>query len=333
MKKTIIIAEAGVNHNGSLDLAMQLIDAAADSGADYVKFQTFKTNQLVTCSAEMANYQKKIIDDSQTQAEMLRKLELPQDVFLTLANHAKARKIGFLSTPFDIDSAKMLSNIGLDFIKISSGDLTNTPFLRELSKFETPIILSTGMATLGEVERAVCVLEACGIPMERIAILHCTTEYPAPICDVNLLAIKTLKNAFPKATIGYSDHTDGIDISIGAVVLGAQIIEKHFTLDRGMIGPDHQASLEPQELINLVSSIRRIEQAMGDGRKRPSKSEIANIRIARKSIVASRPISKGEIFTIENISVKRPGDGISPERWDEVVGGVALKDYGIDQLI
>jgi N,N'-diacetyllegionaminate synthase len=332
-KKTIIIAEAGVNHNGSMDLAIKLIDVAAESGADYVKFQTFKTNLLVTSSAEMAGYQKKIIDSGESQAEMLRKLELSQDSFAILAKHAKKKGIGFLSTPFDIESAITLNNIGMDFYKVSSGDLTNTPFLREIAKFGKPIILSTGMATLGEVERAVATLENSLIPIKDISILHCTTEYPAPIDEVNLSVIETLKTAFPGAVIGYSDHTDGIDISIAAAALGAKVIEKHFTLDKKMIGPDHQASLEPDDLSEMVKSIRRVDQAMGNGRKIPTKSEVLNIKIARKSIVAQVNIARGAVLTAQNIGVKRPGDGISPERWDEVVGTVAQKDYSANEPI
>ena len=333
IKNTIIIAEAGINHNGSMDLACQLIDVAAESGADYVKFQTFKTNLLVTSSAEMANYQKKIVDGGKTQAEMLKELELSQDSFEILAKHAKKRGIKFLSTPFDFESAKTLAKLDMDAYKISSGDLTNKPFLRQIAELGKPIILSTGMANLGEIERAVATLEAASIPMEDITILHCTTEYPAPIEEVNLRVIKTLETAFPGATIGYSDHTDGIDISIAAVALGARVIEKHFTLDKSMVGPDHQASLEPCQLAEMIKSIRRVDDAMGNGRKIPSKSEIPNMAIARKSLVASRDINKGEIFTCQNIVVRRPGSGISPERWDEVLGTTAMKDYKVNDLI
>lgn len=332
-KKTIIIAEAGVNHNGSMDLAFKLIDAASNSGADYVKFQTFKTDQLTTPVAEMAGYQKKIIGKGETQSEMLKKLELPQECFAELAKYARQKGVGFLSTPFDIESANTLNDLDMDFYKISSGDLTNTPFLRHVAKFHKPIILSTGMANLGEIERAVNTLEASTIPIEQITILHCTTEYPAPIDEVNLRAIETLKTAFPGAVIGYSDHTDGIDVSIAATAIGACVIEKHFTLDKSMIGPDHQASLEPQELSQMINSIRRIDLAIGNGRKMPSKSEIPNMKIARKSIVALKNISKGSTLTEENIGVRRPGDGISADRWDEVVGTVASKDYKENQMI
>jgi N,N'-diacetyllegionaminate synthase len=332
-KKTLIIAEAGVNHNGSMELAIELIDVAAQSGADYVKFQTFKTDLLVTSSAEMAGYQKKIIVSGESQAEMLKKLELSQDSFAILAKYADKKGIGFLSTPFDVESAVTLNNIGMDFYKISSGDLTNTPFLRQIAKFCKPIILSTGMANLGEVEGAIATLEAESISMKDITILHCTTEYPAPIDEVNLRAINTLESAFPGAVIGYSDHTDGIDISIAAVALGARVIEKHFTLNKKMLGPDHQASLEPNELLEMVRSIRRVDNAMGNGRKIPTRSESQNIKIARKSIVAATDIAMGTLLSPQNITVRRPGDGISPNQWDDIVGTVAKKDYKRDEKI
>lgn len=332
-KKTIIIAEAGVNHNGSIDLAIQLIDEAAKSGADYVKFQTFKTNLLVTPTAEMAGYQKKILDTGGSQADMLKKLELSQDSFGILARYAEKKGIGFLSTPFDIESAHTLSQLGMDYYKISSGDLTNIPFLRLIAGFGKPIILSTGMANLGEVESAIAALEAESVALKDITILHCTTEYPAPIDEVNLRAIKTLETCFPAAVIGYSDHTDGIDISIAAVAFGARVIEKHFTLDKEMIGPDHQASLEPSELLEMVKSIRRVDLAMGNGRKIPTRSEIQNSKLARKSIVAATDISMGTIFSTQNIVVRRPGDGISPNRWDEVIGTIARKNYKKDEKI
>lgn len=327
----IVIAEAGVNHNGSLDLAYRLIDAAVEAGADFVKFQTFRAEALVTRAAPKADYQKRSTDRAESQFDMLKRLELPQSAFRELAAYCATKHIGFLSTPFDIESAHFLASLGMSAFKVSSGDLTNTPFLRELASFGLPMILSSGMATLGEIEQAVETLETAGIPAEKLTLLHCTTEYPAPPQEVNLRAMHTLRAAFPEATIGYSDHTEGIDISIASAALGAQVVEKHFTLDRSMEGPDHKASLEPQELALMVASIRRIESALGDGRKRPTASELPNRLIARKSIVAARPIAKGELFSTDNLSVRRPGSGLSPTQWDLVIGQPAPRDYQQDE--
>jgi N-acetylneuraminate synthase len=332
-ERCIVIAEAGVNHNGSLDLAHRLVDVAAQAGADFVKFQTFRTEALVTRTAQKADYQKRTTGRTETQFAMLKKLELDENAFRELATYAKAKSIGFLSTPFDIESARFLATLGVSAFKVSSGDLTNIPFLRELAGMGLPIILSSGMATLGELEDAVDACERAGVPIDKLTLLHCTTEYPAPVEEINLRAMQTIAAAFPGATIGYSDHSEGIEIPIAAVAMGAQIIEKHFTLDRAMEGPDHKASLEPAELATMVRSIRRVGVALGDGRKRPTASELPNRQIARKSIVAARPIAKGETFSEQNLSVRRPGNGISPARWDSLIGQPAVRDYAQDELI
>ncbi len=332
-ERCIVIAEAGVNHNGSLDLACQLIDVAAKAGADFVKFQTFRTEALVTRTAVKAEYQKRTTGHSESQFEMLKKLELGQSAFYELAAYAKSKQIGFLSTPFDIESARFLATLGVSSFKVSSGDLTNLPFLRELACIGLPIILSTGMSTLGEIEDAVETCERFGVPIDKLTVLHCTTEYPAPFAEINLRAMQTIANAFPGATFGYSDHSEGIEVTIAAVALGAQVIEKHFTLDRRMDGPDHKASLEPEELCSMVRAIRRIGVALGDGRKRPTESELLNRGVARKSIVAALPISKGEIFSEKNLSIRRPGTGVSPARWNFVIGQAATRDYFQDEMI
>jgi len=331
--KPIVIAEAGVNHNGSLELAYRLVDVALASGADFVKFQTFRTEALVTREAPKADYQKRATGHVETQFEMLKRLELPKSAFAELAQYCAGKNIGFLSTPFDIDSARFLAGLGMSAFKVSSGDLTNMPFLRELGAMCSPIILSSGMATLGDIEDAVSTLERAGTSLDRITLLHCTTEYPAPVDEVNLRAMLTMAAAFPAATIGYSDHTEGIDIPIAAVALGARVIEKHFTLDRAMEGPDHKASLEPTELAAMVASIKRVSGALGNGRKLPSASEIPNRLIARKSIVAARPIVRGELLTADNLAVRRPGNGISPTRWDEMIGQPAARDYAQNEAI
>ncbi|MGF6995087.1 N-acetylneuraminate synthase [Paraburkholderia sp. GAS32] len=332
-ERCIVIAEAGVNHNGSLDLAHRLVDVAAQAGADFVKFQTFRTEALVTRTAQKADYQKRTTGHTETQFEMLKKLELDENAFRELAAYAKSKGIGFLSTPFDIESAGFLTTLGVSAFKVSSGDLTNIPFLRELASMGLPIILSSGMATLGELEEAVDTCERAGVPIDKLTLLHCTTEYPAPAEEINLRAMQTIAAAFPGATFGYSDHTEGIEIPIAAVAMGAQVIEKHFTLDRTMEGPDHKASLEPAELAAMVRAIRRVGVALGDGRKRPTASELPNRQIARKSIVAARPIAKGETFTEQNLSIRRPGNGISPARWDSLIGHPAGRDYAQDELI
>ncbi|WP_281350057.1 N-acetylneuraminate synthase [Pandoraea anhela] len=318
---------------GSGSSTRRLVDVAAQADADFVKFQTFRTEALVTRTAQKADYQKRTTGHSESQFEMLKKLELDEDAFRDLAAYAKSKRIGFLSTPFDIESARFLATLGVTAFKVSSGDLTNIPFLRELATMGLPIILSSGMATLGEIEEAVEACEKAGVPIDKLTLLHCTTEYPAPAEEINLRAMQTIAAAFPGATFGYSDHSEGIEIPIAAVALGAQVIEKHFTLDRSMEGPDHKASLEPDELTAMVRAIRRVGVALGDGRKRPTASELPNRQIARKSIVAARPIAKGEVFSEQNLSIRRPGNGISPARWDSLIGQPAARDYAQDETI
>lgn len=332
MNKVFIIAEAGVNHNGSLELAKKLVDAAADAGADAVKFQTFKANNLVSKSAHKAAYQKQTTAADETQHAMLAKLELDDAAHRAIIEHCKRRQILFLSTPFDIESADMLEGLGMPIYKIPSGEITNLPYLRHISRLGKEIILSTGMSDLQEVENALRVLESEGTPRSKITVLHATTEYPCPIEDVNLKAMRTIQKAFG-VKVGYSDHTSGIEVPIAAVALGACVIEKHFTLDRAMDGPDHKASLEPGELKAMVSAIRNVEQALGDGLKRPSPSELKNIPIARKSLVAICGIKKGDLFSEKNLGAKRPGHGISPMHWDELIGQPARRDFAVDELI
>lgn len=329
---TLIIAEAGVNHNGDIDLAKKLIDVAADAGADVVKFQTFSADRLVTRTAGKADYQAQTTDGAETQHAMLHRLELTSGMHNELIAHCAARKIGFFSTGFDIESVNLLVGLGQDHFKIPSGEITNLPYLRHIGQLGREVILSTGMATLGDVEAAIDAIEAAGTPRSRITVLHCTTEYPTPMNEVNLRAMQTLQAAFG-VRVGYSDHTPGIDVAIAAVAMGASVIEKHFTLDRALPGPDHQASLEPAELKAMVSAIRNIEVALGDGVKRLTPSEAKNKPVARKSIVASRNIRAGETFSNENITVKRPGIGISPMRWDEVIGRKSSRDFSLDDLI
>lgn len=331
--KTFIIAEAGINHNGSLELAKKLIDVAAKSGADAVKFQTFKAEKVVSRYAPKAEYQKKTTTADESQLEMVKKLELDAAAHRTLIDYCKKKNIRFLSTPFDLESIDLLNELDLDLFKIPSGEITNLPYLRKIGARKKEIILSTGMADLGEIKDALDVLTGAGTKLKDITVLHCNTEYPTPMQDVNLKAMQMIRDAFPGARIGYSDHTLGIEIPIAAVAMGATIIEKHFTLDKNMEGPDHKASLEPDELKVMVRAIRNIEKALGNGIKKPSPSELKNKPIARKSIVAARDIRKGEPFTKENLTVKRPGTGISPMRWDEVIGQVAKMDYNIDDPI
>lgn len=332
MKKTIIIAEAGVNHNGSLELAHKLINEAKKSGADYVKFQSFKADRLVSKTAEKAEYQKKTTKRGETQYEMIKKLELSLENHLDLIKYCKKKNIKFLSSPFDLDSIDLLNELGLEIFKIPSGEIINLPFLRKIGMLGKKVILSTGMANLDEIQNALNILTEYGTKKENITVLHCNTEYPTPFKDVNLKAMLTIKKTF-NVKVGYSDHTKGIEVPIAAVALGAEVIEKHFTLDRNLEGPDHKASLEPKDLKQMVESIRNIEKALGNGIKKPSPSETKNRSVARKSLVASRDIKKGSIFTTENIGIKRPGNGISPMRWDEVIGKVATKDFHEDDLI
>lgn len=330
--KTLIIAEAGVNHNGDIELAKQLISAAKAAGADIVKFQSFKAAKLVTKSAEKATYQKGTTDADESQFAMIRKLELSRADHFVLIEECRRQGIGFFSTAFDTDSFDMLVEMGLDQVKIPSGELTNLPLLRYMTRLGMPVILSTGMATLGEIETALEVIEQAGTPRNLVTVLHCTTEYPAPMIDVNLRAMLSMKVALGVA-VGYSDHTHGIEIPVAAVALGARVIEKHFTLDRALQGPDHQASLEPHELKTMIEAIRNVELALGDGVKRPSASEIKNKHIVRKSLVAIRAIKAGEPFSSDNVGTKRPGSGISPMRWDEVMARSAKRDFSIDELI
>lgn len=330
--KTLIIAEAGVNHNGDIELAKHLIAAAKAAGADIVKFQTFKTANLVTKTAEKASYQKGTTDADESQYAMIRKLELSRADHEVLIEECRCQGIGFFSTAFDTGSFDMLVEMGLDQVKIPSGELTNLPLLRYMTRMGMPVMLSTGMATLGEIEAALAVIEQAGTPRHLITVLHCTTEYPAPMEDVNLRAMLSIKAALG-VEVGYSDHTQGIEIAVAAVALGARVIEKHFTLDRTMPGPDHQASLEPHELKAMVDAIRNVERALGDGVKRPSASELKNKPNARKSLVAIHAIKAGEPFSADNVGTKRPGTGISPMRWDEVMGRVAPRDFSADELI
>ena len=330
--RSFIIAEAGVNHNGSLNIAYKLIDAARQAGADAVKFQTFKTENLVSRIAQKTNYQKKTTNQKESQYEMIRKLELDKNTHIKLINYCKKNEIKFLSSPFDLESIELLDFLGLDTFKIPSGEITNLPYLRKIGEYNKRVIISTGMADLGEIEDALNILINAGTKKENITVLHCNTEYPTPIEDVNLTAMNTIRDAF-KINVGYSDHTLGIEVPIAAVAMGASIIEKHFTLNKNMEGPDHKASLEPEELKAMVRAIRNIEKALGKGIKKPSPSEIKNKPIARKSIVAANNIKKGEVFTEENITVKRPGNGISPMRWDEVSGRIAKRDFSADELI
>jgi N,N'-diacetyllegionaminate synthase len=324
-----IIAEAGVNHNGSFELACRLADAAKESGADCVKYQTFKSENLVSKDAQKAEYQKKTTGDS-SQQDMLKMLELSYDSFVRLKEYCDKIGICFLSTPFDFESIDFLKSLDMPFWKIPSGEVTNYPYLVALAKTGKPVVMSTGMCEINEIADAIKVLKDNGT--KDIKLLHCNTEYPTPFEDVNLTAMKTMREAF-STEVGYSDHTKGIEVPIAAVALGATIIEKHFTLDRNMEGPDHKASLEPQELKQMVCSIRNIEMAIGTGDKTPSASEKKNITIARKSIVAKKGIKAGEVFTVENITVKRPGTGISPMRWNEVLGTKALRDFNEDEII
>lgn len=332
MKKTLIIAEAGVNHNGDLNQAFQLIDVAKEAGADIVKFQTFRTDNLVIKKALKAEYQIMNTNSDETQHQMLKKLELDHDAHVKLIKRCNQVGIKFLSTPFDVKSADMLHKLDMDIYKIPSGEITNYPFLVHIAKHNKTIILSTGMSTLGEIEEALNVLVSNGTEKRKITLLHCNTDYPTPFKDVNLSSMITIKHAF-KLPVGYSDHTLGIEIPIAAVALGATVIEKHFTMDSNLPGPDHLASLEPSDFKQMVSAIRNIETAMGDGVKTPSESEMKNIAIARKFIVASRNLRKGEIFTEENITTKRGRFGLSPMMWKEIIGRKVAKNYLTDEII
>lgn len=333
MNHTIIIAEAGVNHCGSIQMAKELIDAAKNCGVDYVKFQTTKGPEVVTSKfARMADYQKNNLREDESQLEMLRKILLKMDDFGELRDYCNEKDVKFMSTPFDLESVDYLAGLGMDFMKVPSGEITNLPYLRKIARLHIPVIMSTGMCSLGDIEAAMYVLTNNGLKESEISLLHCNTEYPTPFADVNLNAMLTLKQCFG-VRVGYSDHTKGIEVPIAAVAMGAEIIEKHFTLDKNLPGPDHVASLEPHELKSMVDSIRNIEMALGNGLKKVSSSEQKNISIARKSIIAACEIKKGEVFTEDNLTVKRPGNGISPMKWDEVLGKIAKRDFVEDELI
>lgn len=328
--RTLIIAEAGVNHNGSIEVAKQLVDAAKESGADCVKFQTFKSENLVSKKAIKAEYQKQTTQSNESQFEMLKKLELSHNDFIELKKYCEKKEIEFLSTAFDFESIEFLKNLEIKFWKIPSGDITNLPYLIKIAQFGMPVILSTGMSNMDEIRDAIRILTENGVI--DLTVLHCTTEYPTPYNDVNLNAMLSIKDEF-NIKIGYSDHTKGIEIPIAAVALGATVIEKHFTLDCEMEGPDHKASLEPKELKKMVESIRNVEQALGNGNKEPASSEVKNMSIARKSIIANKVIHEGDYFSEDNLTVKRPGDGISPMLWFDVIGKVAKRDFQEDELI
>ncbi|MBT6524129.1 MAG: N-acetylneuraminate synthase [Kordiimonadaceae bacterium] len=332
MSKVFIIAEAGVNHNGSTELAKKLIDVAVHSGADAIKFQTFKAENLVSKKAQKAEYQKQTTDSKESQFEMIKKLELDVDTHQALMAYCAEKNILFLSTPFDHDSINLLNKLGLDIFKIPSGEITNSPYLKQIGALNKQVILSTGMANLGEIEAALAVLVSAGTQRKRITVLHANTMYPTPMEDVNLKAMQTIGQAFDIA-YGYSDHTLGIEVDIAAVAMGASVIEKHFTLDKTMEGPDHKASLEPDELKAMVKAIRNIELALGSRVKQVSNSERPNMAVARKSLIAKIDIKQGEQFTENNLTIKRPGAGISPMRWDEVIGQTAQKNYLADDLI
>ncbi|NDJ26737.1 N-acetylneuraminate synthase [Campylobacter sp. MIT 12-8780] len=334
MQKTLIIAEAGVNHNGDLNMAKKLIEVACEAGADFVKFQSFKTEEVVSLNAPKAAYQlENALDKNESQFEMIKKLELDKKAHLELIKHCKKCGIAFLSTPFDLPSIALLDELGLDIFKIPSGEITNLPLLKAIAKLDKKVILSTGMSDINEIENALNILIQNGTKAENISILHANTAYPTPFEDMNLNAIKSLQKTFSKHKIGLSDHSLGIHCAVAAVALGASIIEKHFTLDKNLAGPDHKASLEPHELKAMIKAIRECELALGDGIKKISASEKENLCIARKSLVAKKEIKKGELFTELNLSTKRPANGISAMRYDEFIGRRANKDYEKDELI
>ena len=331
--RTIIIAEAGVNHNGSMEMAKAMVDVAADAGVDYIKFQTFKSELLVTSQAQQADYQKRQAkEEDNSQLSMLRKLELSEENHYELIDYCNERGVKFLSTAFDFKSLEFLSSLNLDFWKIPSGEITNYPYLKKIAQTHLPVVMSTGMCTNEDIERALNVIVNNGVSIKDIILLHCNTQYPTPYSDVNLRAMAEMRERFG-VKVGYSDHTEGIDVPIAAVALGACVIEKHFTLDRTLPGPDHRASLEPHELKRMVEAIRNVETALGRANKQVTSSESVNIIAARKSIVASTKIQQGELFTEDNLTVKRPGNGLSPMLWDEVIGKTAYRDFNVDELI
>lgn len=338
--KTIIIAEAGVNHNGSLQRAREMVRAAKDAGVDYVKFQTAVPEKVISSLAPKAEYQKDTDGEERSQLDMCRAIHLPLSDYAGLKQLCEEQGVGFMSTPFDLESVQLLGSMSPDYIKVPSGEITNLPYLRAVAALGLPVIISTGMATIPEIVDAVEILTGSSerypsesrLTKDDITVLHCNTEYPTPMADVNLRAMQDIANA-TGCRVGYSDHTQGIEVPIAAVALGAMVIEKHFTLDRNLPGPDHKASLEPDELKAMVRCIRNIEQALGSGKKHVSESERKNMIVARKSIVAARDIKVGETFTADNITIKRPGNGISPMRWDEVLGRTASHDFSYDSLI
>ena len=330
MRHVIVIAEAGVNHNGSFELAKKMVDAAKEAGVDYVKFQTFNPQKLVSKYAEKAKYQKETTGSDETQLQMLQKLTLTEDNFLSLRDYCKEVGIGFISTPFDLDSIAFLETFDMDFWKVPSGEVTNLPYLEAIARTKRKVVMSTGMCNMNEIQDAMEVLKKNGTT--EITLLHCNTQYPTPYEHVNLSAMSTIKDTLHKE-VGYSDHTQGIEVPIAAVAMGATVIEKHFTLDKNMEGPDHKASLDPTELKQMVSAIRNIEKAIGNGLKEPSSSELTNKAVDRKSIVASREIKQGEILSEYNLTTKRPGTGISPMKWYEVIGKAAARDFSEDEII
>ena len=333
MGHTVIIAEAGVNHNGSIEMAKKLVDAAAEAGADYVKFQTFKSANLVLKNARAANYQRKNMQENAlSQYQMLKTLELTYEDHVKLIEYASSQGIKFLSTAFDLESVQLLAEFHLGLWKIPSGEITNYPYLRLIARQHEPVILSTGMSTMEEIEEAVQVLLDNGLSLDHLTILHCNTEYPTPMCDVNLRAMNTIASVF-HTQVGYSDHTLGIEIPIAAVALGASVIEKHFTLDRSLQGPDHKASLEPKELKRMVTAIRNVEAALGNPEKMVTESEEKNKLLVRKSIVALKDIREGDFFSEENLTAKRPGNGISAMKWQEIIGKKAPRNFKADEVI
>ena len=330
--KTFIIAEAGVNHNGSMGIAKKLVDVAVEAGVNAVKFQTFKAENVISKFARKAEYQRKTFSKSETQLEMVKRLELDVNAHEELMVYCREKGMMFLSSPFDLESIELLNELGVKIFKIPSGEITNLPYLRKIGRLKRKKILSTGMADMREIENALDILQEAGTPKDSIVVLHCNTEYPTPMEDVNLKAMLTIRDTFG-VNVGYSDHTSGIEVPIAAVALGATVIEKHFTLDKNMDGPDHSASLDRVELERMVTAIRNIEKAMGDGSKRPSSSELKNMPVVRKSLVAARDIKKGDMFTEDNVTIKRPGTGISPMEWDSIIGGKAIRDFNEDELI
>lgn len=330
--KTFIIAEAGVNHNGSIEIAKKLVDVAVEADVNAVKFQTFKAENIISKFAKKAEYQRKATGESETQLEMVKRLELDVNAHEELMGYCRGKGMMFLSSPFDLESIDLLNELGVEIFKIPSGEINNMPYLRKIGGLSRKLILSTGMADMREIGNALDILLGAGTPKDSITVLHCNTEYPTPMEDVNLKAMLAIRETFG-VNVGYSDHTLGIELPVAAVALGATVIEKHFTLDKNMEGPDHIASLDQAELERMVTAIRNIEKAMGDGIKRPSSSELKNIPVVRKSIVAARDINKGDILTEDNITVKRPGTGISPMEWDSIIGGNAIRDFNEDELI